>query len=272
MQRSPLFLFTRIASLSSIGLVCACARGPDQLAANDPGEPTNRAIFGANMFIDRHALKPVARTYVAYVPHGVRSSVHSFVANLGEPVVLVNDLAQGNFSRSWNTSERFVINTTVGGLGLFDVAKGWGMPYHNADFGQTLGVWGVGTGPQVQLPLFGFSNVRDTVGKAVGLVTNPASFASGGVITAVSAAGSGLGVIDGRAGTLSITDDVEKTSLDKYATLRSMTEQRRAVFVEEGKIGKVRTGSQTTAKSKPDSSDRQAVVDINPAPEAGAGS
>ena len=220
----------------------ACARAPADPEAraeyqltNDPAEPTNRKIFAANQFVDRNAIRPVARSYQSYVPAPVRGSLHNFVSNLGQPAVAVNDVLQGSFRRAWTTTQRFAINTTVGGLGLFDVASGWNRPGHSADFGQTMGVWGVGPGPAVQLPLFGPSNVRDSVGTVVGLVTNPTTFIPGGAVVGVSSAG--VGVVDGRANLLGATDSIEKTSLDYYATLRSLQAQKRAAFVAEGKAG-----------------------------------
>jgi phospholipid-binding lipoprotein MlaA len=222
-------------------LACAQApKDPEDRAEyeqnNDPAEPTNRKIFAANQFVDHHAIQPMARGYENYVPARIRNSLHNFVSNLGQPAVAVNDLLQGNLSRAWNTTQRFAINTTVGGAGLFDVATDWHRPAHEADAGQTLGVWGVGTGPAVQLPLFGPSNVRDGVGKAVGLVTNPASLVPG-----VGVASGGIGLVDGRANTLGATDSLERTSLDYYATLRSVMAQRRTALVTEGEIGAVST-------------------------------
>jgi phospholipid-binding lipoprotein MlaA len=221
-------------------MLSACAHDSADLAANDPAAPTNRTVFGGNMFVDRHVIKPVARFYVADIPVGAQHGVHHFVANLGEPQILINDVLQGNFSRSWNTLQRFTINTTVGGLGLFDVAQGWGLPRHNADFGQTLGVWGVGTGPDVQLPLFGFSNVRDMTGKGISIVANPLSLVGGAFSMITGGAKSGLGVLDDRVALLPVTDSVEKTSLDRYATFRSMMDQHRAAFIQDGREGKVR--------------------------------
>jgi phospholipid-binding lipoprotein MlaA len=224
----------------------ACAHVPADPAAraeyeqnNDPAEPTNRAIFGGNQFVDRHVLQPVARGYEDYVPGRVRKSLHNFVSNLGQPAVAINDVLQGNVSRAWTTTQRFAINTTVGGVGLFDVATDWNRPVHSADFGQTLGVWGVGTGPAVQLPLFGPSNVRDSVGQVAGLATNPATFVPGGAAAAISTASGGVGFVDTRAGLLSTTDSLERTSVDYYATLRSVAAQRRAKLVAEGKAGGV---------------------------------
>jgi phospholipid-binding lipoprotein MlaA len=226
--------------------LAACAHPPADPGAraeyelnNDPAEPTNRTIFAGNKFVDDHALQPVARGYEDNVPGRVRRSIHNFVSNLGQPAIAVNDVLQGNFNRSWNTIQRFAINTTVGGVGLFDVATDWNRPGHIADFGQTLGVWGVGPGPSVQLPLFGPSNVRDSVGKAVDLFTNPTNFVPGGAAATIGTARGGVGFIDRRAGLLSTTVPLEHESLDYYAALRSAAAQRRAALVDEGKAGAV---------------------------------
>ena len=223
----------------------ACAAAPSDPAAraefnqtDDPIEPANRAVFSANQYVDRNALKPAAQSYKEYVPGSARRRIHDFVNNLSEPGIAVNDVLQGNLARAWNTTQRFAVNSTVGGAGLFDVAAGWNLPRHQADFGQTLGVWGVGPGPKLQLPLLGPSDLRDAAGQVVGLATNPLNAVTGGAAVALTV-GSGLGVIDGRAGLLSATDAMERESLDYYATLRSLMEQRRAKLVAEGKAGRV---------------------------------
>src|SRR5216684_6479621 len=233
-------------ALASALALAACAHPPAEPQAraeyernNDPAEPTNRVIFSGNKFVDDNALQPIARGYEDYVPGRVRKSLHNFVSNLGQPAIAANDVLQGNFSRSWNTLQRFVINTTVGGAGLFDVATDWDRPGHLADFGQTLGVWGIGPGPSVQLPLFGPSNVRDSVGKAVDLLTNPTNFIPGGAAATISTASGGVGFIDRRSGLLSTTVPLEHNSLDYYAALRSAAAQRRAALVAEGKGGEV---------------------------------
>jgi phospholipid-binding lipoprotein MlaA len=237
-------VLTRGPVIGSILFFVACASVPTDPEAraayeqaNDPAEPTNRTIFAANQFVDRNALRPVARAYDDYVPGGVRKGLHNFVANLKEPGIAVNDVLQANFSRAWNTTQRFVINSTVGGAGLFDVASDWDRPRHDADFGQTFGVWGIGPGPSVQLPLLGPSNVRDAVGKAVSFVADPLGFIPGGTMSTIDVAGTGVGAVDGRADLLSVTDKLEQTSVDYYATLRSIEAQRRAALVEEGKAG-----------------------------------
>jgi phospholipid-binding lipoprotein MlaA len=227
-------------------ILTSCAHpptGPEARAEyernNDPAEPTNRAIAKGNKFVDDNALQPVARAYQEHLPSRVQKSIHNFTSNLGQPTVALNDVLQGNFSRSWNTIQRFVINTTVGGAGLFDVATDWNRPGHPADFGQTLGVWGVGPGPSVQLPLLGPSNVRDTVGKVVDIVANPVSLIPGGTIATVDTAAKAAGAVDGRARALGMTDSLERDSLDYYAALRSAAAQRRAALVVEGKAGEV---------------------------------
>ncbi len=247
----PISLSARIPCKRSLAVTVvlslgACATAPADPAAraefdrtDDPAEPTNRKVFAANQYVDRNALQPVARGYQEHVPDGVRRGIHNFTSNLAQPGIAVNDLLQGNVSRAWNTTQRFAINTTAGGVGLFDVATGWNRPAHQADLGQTLGVWGVGAGPAVQLPLLGPSNVRDAVGAIGGFVLNPANLATGGAATAVSVVSGGLGAVDGRAGLLATTDSLQKGSLDYYATLRSVSAQRRAALVQEGREGRV---------------------------------
>ncbi len=111
-------------------------------SANDPAEAINREIFKANKFLDDNILKPVARAYVAGVSPDLRQGLHNFTKNVGEPVILANDILQGNVERAWNTTQRFAVNTTIGIAGFVDVADTWGRPYHYADLGQTFGIYG----------------------------------------------------------------------------------------------------------------------------------
>lgn len=204
---------------------------------NDPAEPVNRATYGANAFVDRNVLKPVAKAYAEDVPAGVRRGVHNVLDTLGQPVVAINDVLQGNPRRALTSAGRFVANATVGGLGVFDVATGWGLPGHHADYGQTLGAWGVPSGPFVMLPLLGPSNARDAFGTALGFVANPLSIAGGAstVATALNATGTTVGVVDGRAELLPVLDPVLDGALDPYGTVRSLSQQRRAALVMEGR-------------------------------------
>jgi phospholipid-binding lipoprotein MlaA len=218
--------------------------------ANDPAEPVNRTIFKVNQFADHHVLRPVAEAYKDYVPGRLQRGIHNFVHNLGEPEVALNDVLQCNFRRAGTTTLRFGVNTTAGVGGLFDVATDWKLPGHEADFGQTFGVWGVGPGPFVELPLFGPSNVRDTVGKAVGAVADPFGYRHRRPDDH-RARRNGLGLLGGRAEALDVTDPLEKQSLDYYATLRSVSVQRREDLVAEGKKPGFTYLVDATTRSKP---------------------
>src|SRR5258708_10366258 len=138
-------LTPRGLSVASVLFLAACAHAPaDPEAraayerANDPAEPTNRVIFSGNQWVDRNALQPVARAYQNHVPERVRKSVHNFVSNLKEPGILVNDTLQANFSRAWVTTQRFVINTTVGGAAVFYAPDDVGPPSQPGRFSPTL--------------------------------------------------------------------------------------------------------------------------------------
>ena len=242
-------VLTILMASAALFAVSGCATPPQDPEAraafeeaNDPIEPANRVIFEGNQFLDRNLLQPVARAYAANLPDGAQHSIHNFVHNFGEPVVLINDLLQGNVSRAWVTTQRFAINSTIGIAGLLDPATGWDLPYHSADFGQTFGVWGVGTGPSLQLPIFNFSNLRDTMGLAVGLIADPLGHLSGSVAGDLRVADSGLGLVDRRAELLPATDSLEKSSVDYYGALRSVTARRRATLVQEGKTGSIKAG------------------------------
>jgi len=215
-------------------LLAGCATPPDDPEAradfdarNDPLEPANRQIFAADEFIDRNAMQPVAQAYRDYVPVVMQHRLHDLLANLQGPVIEVNDLLQGNFERGWVTLQRFAINTTIGGLGLFDVAADWNLPYHDADYGQTLAVWGIGEGPYLVLPIFGPSNVRDAVGGGMGFFLDPLSFVGGTNALIANLSRGAANGIDDRADKLDTLKALEDNSLDFYATLRSAYRQHR---------------------------------------------
>lgn len=244
---STLFARRLLVGLFSLGLALsagACATPPTDPEAraefdkiNDPAEPTNRAVFSFNEAVDRNFFKPVAQAYEDNVPEPVRRSVHNFLINLDEPIVGFNDLLQANSTRALSATTRFMINTTFGVGGLFDMAGSWGLPHHDSDFGQTLGVWGVGEGPYITLPIFGPSNARDATGLAVSFLANPLTWISG---TASVLAGVARGTtqgIDERARNIDTLDDLQRNSLDFYATLRSVYRQHRDGMIEEAKSG-----------------------------------
>lgn len=163
--------FRAAAPLLALVLVCGCATtggtAQDPYASAptyDPLEPVNRAVYVFNDRFDRYLARPVARGYRVVVPRPVRRGVSNFFANLWEPSIMVNNLLQGKFGHAASDLTRFLTNSTLGVLGLFDVASGMGLERHNEDLGQTLGVWGFGEGPFLVLPFFGPSNIRDGVG------------------------------------------------------------------------------------------------------------
>jgi phospholipid-binding lipoprotein MlaA len=227
----------RATMLAATLLVAACATppgedDPEALAEfrenNDRFEPTNRALFAAHEAADRNVLQPVAEAYRDVVPQGIRIAVRNVLGNLRAPVILANDLMQGNLTRARSTLGRFMVNSTIGVGGIIDVADYWGERGHSEDFGQTLAVWGVGEGHYIFVPLLGPSSPRDLLGQGVDFVINPMSWFGQGVL--VDAAGwtqLGLTVVDTREALLEPIDQVRATSLDPYTTLRSAYRQRR---------------------------------------------
>ena len=133
-------------------------------------------MFEFNLAIDNIILKPVAELYVFVLPEEARHRIANILKNFGEPLNLVNNLAQGKFERAGSTLTRFAINSTIGVGGIFDAATDWGYERTPEDFGQTLASWGLGEGPFLMLPLLGPSNPRDAVGFGVDLVADPMAF------------------------------------------------------------------------------------------------
>ena len=202
--------------------------------ANDPLEPMNRALFDFNQGFDRNLLKPAATGYRDLFPDGFRSSVNNALHNLRSPVIFANDIMQGEAGRAAETLVRFAVNSVLGFAGLFDVAGGYGLERHNEDFGQTLAVWGFEEGFYLMLPVFGPSNPRDTVGLVVDGFMDPFGYIAPFAFRFSRSAVEG---IDKRADVLEVLDELERTSVDFYATIRSLYRQRRADEVRQGESG-----------------------------------
>lgn len=229
---AALALLTVVAAAALPG--CAARAGGEHVADNDPIEPVNRAIFDANIAVDRAVVKPVAKAYQE-LPGDVRDGVRNVTANLHEPTVTANDLLQGKVDRAWVSAQRFAVNTTAGVAGVSDVAARWRLPPHQNDFGQTLAVWGVGEGPYLQLPALGPSTLRDAVGTAVGMAFDPLSLSGVQALTYVGYARTGAEFVDTRANHLADLDELEQTSLDFYASLRSVYLQHRRAEIEKAR-------------------------------------
>ena len=222
-------------------LLTGCASAPKDPEArqayneaNDPIEPTNRTIFDFNQAFDRNLLKPAAQGYRDTVPDGMRASVRNILQTLRAPVTFGNELLQGEFGRAAETFMRLGVNLVLGFGGLFDVAGKYGMQRYEEDFGQTLAVWGFHEGPYLMLPIFGPSNVRDGIGLAADSFADPLGYF---VPFAASAGRSALEGVDKRAEVIEPLDEIERTSVDFYATLRSLYRQRRNDEINNGQPG-----------------------------------
>jgi phospholipid-binding lipoprotein MlaA len=213
------------------------ASDPDAVAdfkqTNDPLEPTNRVLFKVNAGIDTVILRPVAKGYTWAVPSFVRARIHNVLSNLNSPVLLANDIMQTKPRRAGDTLMRFVINSTFGLAGMFDVADGWGYPYHNADFGETLALWGVPEGPYLFLPILGPGDPRDSSGYGVDVALDPLTWIPHGTLgNNIGYARYGMTLIDTRAGLFDTLDKAMETALDPYATERSLYRQHRKAEIE----------------------------------------
>jgi phospholipid-binding lipoprotein MlaA len=216
------------------------AGDPDAVAdfneTNDPLEPTNRVIYAFNDGLDTVIMRPAAQAYRFLIPSQVRGGVHNVLSNLGAPVQFGNDILEGKPRRAGDTTMRFLINTTVGVLGIFDVAKDWGYPDHDADFGITLALWGLPSGPFLFLPVFGPSDPRDAIGLGVNVAMDPFTWVGQGTaVQALDWSRVGMNGLDQRERHLDDIDSIKKTALDPYATFRSLYRQHRQAKIDDAR-------------------------------------
>lgn len=225
----------------SVGMLAALLGGcassgtatstPDQ---NDPYESFNRKMFAINDALDRNVALPAAKFYVRVVPTPARNGIHNGLENLSSPVTLANDVLQGDPKRAAQTFGRMVVNSSIGLLGLIDVATPMGIPGHTADFGETLAVYGVGEGPYLVLPLLGPSNPRDAAGHFVDIAFDPLTYLGMREKGWWMGGRNLLGLIDDRAGTIDAMASIQRSSVDVYATLRSLYRQHRNAEIHGG--------------------------------------
>ena len=212
---------------------CATTQQNERVAKIDPFEPMNRAIFSFNEKADEYVIKPVAEAYKSVLPEFVRTGVTNFFGNINDILIAANNLLQGKPGNAANDIGRFLINSTIGILGLFDVATDMGLDKNREDFGQTLGVWGVPDGPYVVLPFFGASNVRDTVGFVVDIETD--FILNSDKLNRDQKIGSTvLRVINLRANLLDAGQLLDDAAFDKYSFLRDGYLQRRRNQIYDG--------------------------------------
>lgn len=200
--------------------------------AYDPLEGLNRGNYAFSMGLDRAVFRPITHGYMAVTPTPVRHRVSAFVYNLGEPSTFVNDVLQGKPKRAGRSSARFVINSTVGVLGLFDVAAGMGIRSHDADFGQTFGRYGVKPGPYLYVPVLGPLNFRDGVGRVFDFFTDPIGLAGQGWTSPFGVTRLVAQTIDTRANADLAFRALDQAA-DPYATARSAYGQYREALIRE---------------------------------------
>lgn len=208
---------------------CATPSNPQ-----DPLEKFNRASFAFNDTVDRVALKPAATAYKKVLPGFAQTGVSNFFGNLSDAWSSVNNLLQGKGEAGMTDLTRFALNSTFGIAGILDIASEAGLQKHNEDFGQTLGVWGVPSGPYLMLPLLGPSTVRDTAALPADMWADPWSYT-----TPVNMRNIGIGVraIDQRASVLEASNLFEEAALDRYEFIRDGYMQRRQSRVYDGESG-----------------------------------
>lgn len=222
---------TRQAGLGLLaaGLLSGCASTAPQ---GDPLEGYNRAMFSFNEQVDRYVARPVAQVYEAALPAAVRTGVGNFASNLEDPWIGLNNVLQGKFADGLNDLMRFVFNSSLGLLGLIDIASPMGLPKHDEDLGQTLGRWGVGEGAYVVLPFLGPRTVRDTFALPVDYLAEQPAIDH--VPTRNSYAA--LYFVHVRSTLLGADKTLEEGSIDKYAYVRDFYLQQRRYKVADGNI------------------------------------
>ena len=226
-----------LLALALSSALASCAVVPPNSGENpkDPWETFNRQTHAFNMTLDEYVLHPIAKGYAEYTPEPVQEGVRNFFSNLGEPGNMLNNFLQGKFKAGVVSFARFLINSTVGVVGLFDVASHMDLKYSPEDFGETLGSWGVGPGPYIVWPLLGPSTVRDTAATPVDWAADPATwvFWDHSERTPYAIGLGALKVVDTRAKLLS-TDGMLQTALDPYVAVREAYLQNRENLVWDG--------------------------------------
>lgn len=213
--------------LLSLGLF-GCATNGDP---RDPLEPLNRGIYKFNDAVDTAVIKPVATTYKDAMPSPIRTAIGNFFSNLDDVLVLLNDLLQFKLEQAASDFSRLAWNTSVGVVGLIDVATPMELPKHNEDFGQTLGYWGIDNGPYLVLPFIGPSSIRDTIGLAVDSHYDPV-WRHTPVDERNSAVA--LHAVDARSRLFEAEEVLDEAAIDRYVFLRDAYLQRRRGLVYDG--------------------------------------
>lgn len=242
MMKKTSLIFISFLILLTAGCA-AVPKDPAALAAyreaNDPLEPMNRKIFAFNMAADKYAMRPIVKGYRKVTTPGFRLKARTFLSNLKTPLTVVNDLLQLNFKNAGRDLSRFVINSTIGFLGVYDVADRMGIAPNYQGFGTTMAVWGIPSGPYLVLPFLGPSNVRDAAGTAANVVFDPFTYISyqndNDDVTRAFIIADIVEALAAYENSLDLLDEGRKSSLDFYAYMRSMYQQYRKKTIENAK-------------------------------------
>lgn len=224
-----------LAAAAAALMLAGCAEIPPNSGENpaDPLETMNRHVYAFNDALDRAIARPVAQAYVDWTPEWVRNRVSNAVDNLIEPGNALNNTLQGKVSRGVESLMRFLVNSTIGIAGLFDVAGEIGLQSHPEDFGQTLGVWGVGSGPYIVLPILGPSSARDWTRYPVAVAADPITYVLWDEDWYWSAGITTVALVDGRARLLKL-DTLRDSTVDEYAAVRDAYLAKRENDVRDG--------------------------------------
>ncbi|MDM8568972.1 VacJ family lipoprotein [Thiotrichales bacterium HSG1] len=204
----------------------------------DPFEKVNRNIFAFNKTVDKIVLKPISKGYKFVTPKQVNVNISNFFSNINDITVIANDLLQFKFKQAASDTGRFLLNSTFGLLGFIDLASKFDIPKHNEDFGQTLGYWGLGSGPYVVIPFLGPSSGRDAVGLGVDVFLDPRFYYTGKPMGMTSTHASWtselVNKVDARADLFGAEKALQKASMDEYAYWRDAYLSRRNYLVYDG--------------------------------------
>ena len=203
----------------------------------DPWEGWNRDVQDFNKGVDDNILKPLAKGYQDITPNPVDESITNVFSNINDIGVTINDFLQFKFAQGGMDASRFLINTTAGVVGIFDVAKMIDLPKHDEDFGQTLGFWGIPSGNYMVLPFLGASSPRDAVGLLGDALFNPltyVSFFGGFAANAATAAATGVDVTDTRSDLMQSEKILDEASVDRYDFVKNSYRQRREYLIHDG--------------------------------------
>jgi phospholipid-binding lipoprotein MlaA len=201
---------------------------PGSTEENDPLETINRGILSFNETLDMILIDPLANMYKDLVPEFARERVAYVLRNLGEPIVFANNLLQGELEEARGTLGRFVVNSTLGLGGLFDVSTDLGLPYKKEDFGLTLAAWGLDAGPYLVLPILGPSSARDAWGRIGDYFMDPINWwAFHDEREAYSFIRTGVQILDAKTDNLELMEGLRKNAIDYYATIRAWYTERR---------------------------------------------